>query len=66
MKWVIDRIESDIAVIEVGNECIDIPAKFLPAEIREGYTLSVNIDSDANSRQLKEAKDMMNNLFSSN
>lgn len=66
MKWVIDRIESDIAVIEVGNECIDIPVKFLPAEIREGYTLSVNIDRDASSRQLKGAKYMMNNLFSNN
>lgn len=41
MKWVIDRIESDIAVIEVGNECIDIPTKCLPIGVKEGDVLSL-------------------------
>ena len=64
MKWVIDRIESDIAVIEVGDECIDIPTRCLPIEVKEGDVLSLNIDKDATSEQLKKARDMMNNLFS--
>ena len=64
MKWVIDRIESDIAVIEVGNECIDIPTKCLPIGVKEGDVLSLKIDKDATSEQLKRARTMMNNLFS--
>ena len=64
MKWVIDRIESDIAVIEVGNECIDIPTKCLPIGVKDGDVLSLNIDKDATSEQLKRARTMMNNLFS--
>lgn len=64
MKWVIDRIESDTAVIEAGKEYINIPAVCLPAGIKEGDVLSVNIDKDAASEQLKKAREMMNNIFS--
>lgn len=64
MRWVIDRIESDIAIIEAGKECINVPVKCLPKGVKEGDVLSVNIDKDATSEQLKRARSKMDSLFS--
>lgn len=64
MEWIVDRIESDTAVIEAGKEYINIPLKFLPGGVGEGDVISVNIDKNTESKRLKKARDVMNGLFS--
>lgn len=64
MKWVVDRIESNTAIIEVDKEYINVHIKFLPIGVKEGDVLSVNIDADATSEQLQKARRIMNDLFS--
>ena len=38
---IVDRIESNIAVIEIEGQTYDLPVTCLPAEAREGDTLQI-------------------------
>lgn len=43
-KVIIDRIEEGFAVIELDEEnYIDVPLKYLPAGVKEGQTLILDI-----------------------
>jgi hypothetical protein len=44
---VVDRIEEDIAVLEVDGETIDVPLAQLPAGITEGQVLEGDGDNSA-------------------
>ena len=42
VRVVVDRIEEDLAVLEVGGEgTVEWPVKFLPPELQEGNVLDV-------------------------
>jgi hypothetical protein len=43
MKVVIDRIEGDLAVVEVAGKFVEWPVAALPAGAREGSILEVTI-----------------------
>ena len=44
---VIDRIEGDVAVLEVEGQSIDFPASALPPGATEGSVLLLQLDPDA-------------------
>lgn len=39
MRFVVDRIEGDIAVLETDGTTIDVPVAALPAGVEEGWAL---------------------------
>lgn len=55
----VDRIEGEIAVVEVEGRMIDLPLSALPAGLKEGDTLLVTIappdlaDAEARLKRLK-------------
>ncbi len=64
MKWIIDRIENDIAVCELPNgKTVDIDIGALPSGVKEGDVLTVSVDK-AETGEIKEKIDrLMNSLF---
>lgn len=64
MKWIIDRIENNIAVCELENgEMIDIKISALPDGTGEGDVINISVDkAEAENRKEKIDK-LMNNLF---
>lgn len=38
---VVDRIEGDMAVLEIGGKCVDVPLAALPEGLREGDLLEI-------------------------
>lgn len=64
MKWIIDRIENDIAVCELENgELLDVKISALPKGIKEGDVIKLSVDeTEANERKERIDK-LMNSLF---
>ncbi len=64
MKWIIDRIENDIAVCELENgEMLDVKISALPKGIKEGDVIKLSVDeTEANERKERIDK-LMNSLF---
>lgn len=47
-RIVVDRIEGDVAVLEVGGTTVDVPVAALPEGAREGSVLALTLqDSDS-------------------
>ncbi|QSQ08161.1 hypothetical protein H0A61_00481 [Koleobacter methoxysyntrophicus] len=44
--FVIDRFESDMAVIEYNGRTFNLPKNLLPKEAKEGDVLKISIDVD--------------------
>jgi len=42
-RIVVDRIEGDVAVLEVGGRTVDVPASLLPEGAREGSELQLTM-----------------------
>lgn len=40
---VVDRVEGDIAVIEVGGDMIDLPISALPFSVKEGEPINMRV-----------------------
>lgn len=64
MKWIIDRIENNIAVCELENgEMLDVKISALPKGIKEGDVIKLSVDeTEANERKERIDK-LMNSLF---
>lgn len=64
MKWIIDRIENNIAVCELENgELLDVKISALPKGIKEGDVIKLSVDeTEANERKERIDK-LMNSLF---
>lgn len=45
-KAVIDRIEEEMAVLEIDSEFIEIPVRLLPPGVKEGDSLTLQIETD--------------------
>ena len=63
MIWTVDRIESDIAVIECNGNMLKIPCSYLPEGISEGSVITVLVEQDETERRRKKAKTYMESLF---
>lgn len=68
IKAYIDRIESDIAVIYLGDDesCkIDVPIKFLPENIKEDtkIKISFNVDEKAKKDNAEEIEALRKKLI---
>ena len=44
MRWVIDRIEGNYAVIECNGNCINVPTNLLPEGAKDGDVLDVILE----------------------
>ncbi len=59
---IIDRFEGDYAIIEIDEEFIRIPKKFLP-KAKEGDALKIIVDEEENRKRNKRIDELMNDLF---
>ncbi|MDE5985080.1 MAG: DUF3006 domain-containing protein [Eubacterium sp.] len=64
MKWIIDRIENDIAVCELENGTfIDLNINALPENVSEGDVITINIDKNETKSKKEKIDKLMNDLF---
>ena len=61
--WIIDRIEGDLAVIEVAEgKTVNIPRSSLPVGVKEGSVLRIAIDPEEEARRRKKLRSLFNRL----
>lgn len=61
--WTIDRIEGEIAVVEiVEGKTVDIPLSALPEGVREGSVLRIETDPDEEARRKKKIRSLFDRL----
>lgn len=64
MKWIIDRIENNIAVCELENgEMLDVKISALPKEIKEGDVIKLSVDETETNERKERIDKLMNSLF---
>jgi hypothetical protein len=67
--YIIDRIEGDVAVVEHGDDMLNIPLSELPKGVREGSVLrkkeggGFEPDEAARKKRLKTLKDRFSSLL---
>lgn len=59
---VIDRIENDRAIVEIGGEVIEIPCSELPNGSKEGDVLVLSVNSAGVGNLKKDNEDRLNRL----
>ena len=59
---VLDRIEGDRAIVEIGGEMIEIPCSELPNGSKEGDILVFAVDTDAVGNLKKDNEDRLKRL----
>lgn len=61
--WVIDRIEGDIAVVEIAvGKTVNIPLSALPEGAKEGTVLRIAVDEDEKARRKKKTRSLFDRL----
>lgn len=61
--WVIDRIEGDLAVVEIAaGKTVTIPLAALPDGVKEGTVLRLAIDRDEEARRKKKLRSLFDRL----
>lgn len=64
MKWIIDRIENNIAVCELENgETLDVKISALPKGIKEGDVIKLFVDETETNERKERIDKLMNSLF---
>lgn len=64
MKWIIDRIENNIAVCELENgETLDVKISALPKGIKEGDVIKLSVDETETNERKERIDKLMNSLF---
>ena len=61
---VVDRIEGEVAVLEIDGTTVDISAKALPAGAGEGSVLALTLDADAQRDVAAQARQRLERLKS--
>jgi len=63
LKAVVDRFEGELSVVLVGDEetQIEIPKKLLPAGVKEGSWLKLNLELDP--KGTRKQKEKISNLL---
>jgi hypothetical protein len=60
---IIDRFEGSYAVVEAGDEMVNIPRSLLPIGAKEGDSLRLVIDEDDTAARVIRIEEKMNKLF---
>lgn len=61
--WVIDRIEGDLAVIEIAEgKTVTVPLTALPNGVKEGNVIRLAIDRDEEARRRKKIRSLFDRL----
>ncbi len=61
--WVIDRIEHDLAVVEIAEgKTVAIPLTSLPDGVKEGNVIRLMIDREEEARRKKKLRSLFNRL----
>lgn len=64
MKVIIDRIEGDLAVLELENgEFINVDIRILPSNAMEGSIITISCDENETDKKRTEVKQKMNAIF---
>ena len=64
MKWIVDRIEGDYAVVELENgKAVDIPLISLPEDIKEGAVINVSADKAETDKRKENIDSLAKKLF---
>lgn len=58
----VDRIEGDVAVVEIDGQCVDVSVRLLPPGTTEGATLRLVRDEDATQTARERARARMERL----
>ncbi len=61
---ILDRIEGDIAVLELDDgNYLTLPKTYLPDGVQEGDILKLMVDTDATQKKVQTVKETMHRLF---
>lgn len=60
MKWVVDRIEKELAIVECGDRMFEVPVSLLPKEAREGSVIQLHLAQEDTDHE--EAKALLKRL----
>lgn len=61
--WVIDRIEGDVAVVELSaGKTVNVPLSALPDGAREGTVLQITADREEEARRRKKSRSLFDRL----
>lgn len=64
MKYIIDRFEGDLAVVEIEEGVFtNIPKIALPKEAKEGDIIDVSVDNNETEQRRKNIEKLMENLW---
>ncbi len=63
MKWIVDRIEGNIAVVECNGKTFDIDVCYLPKGVKESDIIDLAIDKEETKNQEDIAQKRLDNLF---
>ena len=64
MRIIVDRFESNIAVVELEDgSIIDCPKALLPPHAKEGSIINITVDEKATEEKLQKLTNRMNRLF---
>jgi len=64
MKFIIDRFEGDLAIIELDGEILEIPKDIIPVESKEGDVILVSIDKSETEDRKNRIQEKFNELLS--
>ncbi len=59
---IIDRIENDRAIVEIGGEMIEIPCSELPNGAKEGDVLVLSVNTEAVGNLKKDNEERLKRL----
>ncbi len=61
--WIIDRIEGEVAVVEIAaGKTVDVPLSALPDGVAEGTVLRITVDEDEKARRKKKNRSLFDRL----
>ena len=63
MTYIIDRFESDFAVVELNGNSYNIPKILLPVDAKEGDVITTAVDKNATENKKTEARSLLDSLF---
>jgi len=64
MKYIIDRFESNFAVVELENkQFANIPRSAIPRKAKEGDIIKVEVDKEETKAQEKSIKKLMDDVW---
>ena len=63
---IVERIENNIAIIEIEDNYIELPLSILPNGVSEGDVLQIIVDKETTINKKKEVSNKLSKLFNKN